>query len=59
MIIPPELPINDEARNDAHFAITAQVCGFNPNTGLPHQKTKRESGDASKSQLKQVQIEHF
>jgi len=28
MINPPELPINDEARNDAHIASTAQVCGY-------------------------------
>jgi len=49
MIIPPELPINDEARNDAHIASTGVA-----HTQDCHIKTKRVTSDASKSQLNQA-----
>jgi len=47
MINPPELTTDDEARNDAHIA--RLVCGsISAHPGLPHQKTKRKTNDASK-----------
>jgi len=53
MINPPELP-NDHARNDAYISST-QVCGcFSAHPPLPHQKAKRETSDALKSQLNQA-----
>jgi len=37
--------------------LQAQVCGcFSAHPGLPHQKTKRETSDASKSQLNQASL---
>jgi len=49
----PELPINDEAR--MMHILKAQVCGYiSAHPGLPQQKTKRESSDASKSELNQA-----
>jgi len=45
MINPPELPINDLARNDAHISA---------HQGLLHQKKKPEISDASKRQLNQA-----
>jgi len=53
MINPPELPINDQARNDAHIASTVVGC-ISAHPGLPHQKTKLETRDASRSQINQA-----
>jgi len=40
--------------------LQAQVCGcISAHPWLPHQKTKRETSDASKSQLNQVEIGQF
>jgi len=52
----PELPISDEARNDAHGASAGvKTAGYiSAYPGLPYQKTKQETNDASKSQLKQA-----
>jgi len=53
MINLPKLAINDEARNDV--TLQAQVCGcFSAHPGLSHQKTKRETRDASKRQFNQA-----
>ena len=46
MINPPELSINDEARNEAHIASTS--------VRLLAKKTKRGSSDASPNQLNQA-----
>jgi len=38
MINPPEMPINDEARNEAHIASTGvrlYPVPYQPNSGLP------------------------
>jgi len=53
MISPSELPISDIARNDAHIASTG-VRDAAAHPGLPYQKMKRESSDASKIQLNQA-----
>jgi len=53
VVNPPELP-NYEARTDGHAVQQAQVCGcISAHPGLPHQQTKRETCDASKSELNQ------
>ena len=53
MINPPELPINDEAW--MILILQAQVCIYiNPYPRLSHQKTKRETSDASKSKSNQA-----
>jgi len=52
MINTPELPISGEARNDAHVA---SMCGcISAHPGLPDQKMKQETSDASKRQLNQA-----
>jgi len=43
---------NDEAWIDAHIASTG-VCCICAHPGLPHQNTKRETSDASESQVNQ------
>jgi len=43
---------NDEARIDAHIASTGVRC-ISAHPRLPHQNTKRETCDASKSQVNQ------
>ena len=43
---------NDEARSDVHIASTGVRC-ISAHPGLPHQNTKRETSDASKSQVNQ------
>jgi len=50
---------NDEARTDAHIASTGVRC-ISAHPSLPHQNTKRETSDASKSQvINQVEIGKF
>ena len=43
---------NDEARIDAHIASRGVRC-ISAHPGLPHQNTKRETSDATKSQVNQ------
>jgi len=40
MINPPELPMNDETRNEGHIASTGVRLHY-------HKKTKQETSDAS------------
>ena len=52
IINPPELPINDKL--EMKHILQAQVCDcISAQPGLPHQKTKREISEASKSQPNQ------
>jgi len=52
MINPPELPVMTMLK--MMRILQAQVCGcMSAHAGLPHQKTKRETTEASKSQLNQ------
>jgi len=50
MINPPELP--KLTKIEMMHILQAQLCGcISTHPGVPHQKTKRETNDASNSQL--------
>jgi len=51
---PPELPVIMKKFEMMHI-LQAQVCGcIRERPGMPHQKSKRETSDASKSQVDQA-----